>query len=119
MAAPISQESDRLFLVPNMIEDHVGTKAEKEQKILSEKKLKTLGKLIPRIKRSVTIQRCSTLSVTSAQIKSTADSWKAVINKLNKLKLDPEESEKILQLFLEAIEPRTYKNGVRPSVEAN
>ncbi|MDD5862589.1 MAG: ParA family protein [Prevotella sp.] len=81
LSKEIQQETSRLFFVPNMIEENVGTKEEKEQAEESAKELSKYGRVTNRVKYSVRMQRCSTLSWNSFQEHATMEVWKRITNK--------------------------------------
>lgn len=81
----IGKEKERLFFVPNRVEEHVGTKEEKEQAEEAAKKLNTLGRVTYRVKKGVKVQRYSTLTYDKYQMLATRAPWTTITNKLNRL----------------------------------
>lgn len=81
----IKQEKERVFFVPNQINDRIGTKQEKEQWDKIKQQLSNFGKVTERVKYTVDVKRYSTLYYTKAQIDNTKAAWTTVINKLKRL----------------------------------
>lgn len=86
LSEDIGQDKERLFFVPNRIEDRIGTKEEKEAKEYAEKALNKLGRVTYRVKKGVALLRISTLVYNKYQMLATRAPWTTITNKLNKLK---------------------------------
>ena len=86
MSEEIGQEKERLFFIPNRVEEHIGTKEEKEQAEEANKQLSKLGRVTYRVKKGVAVQRYNTLSTTKYQMLATQAPWTTITNKLNRLK---------------------------------
>lgn len=86
LSPEIGQEKERLFFIPNRVEDHIGTKDEKEQAEKATKQLNSLGRVTYRVKKGVAVQRYDTLTYTEFQMTATRAPWTTITNKLNRLK---------------------------------
>ena len=86
MSDEIGKEKDRLFFIPNRVEEHIGTKEEKEQAERANAQLANLGRVTYRVKKGVAVQRYSTLTYTTYQMKATQAPWTTITNKLSRLK---------------------------------
>lgn len=86
MSDEIGKEKDRLFFIPNRVEEHIGTKEEKEQAERANAQLANLGRVTYRVKKGVAVQRYSTLTYTTYQMKATQAPWATITNKLSRLK---------------------------------
>ena len=86
MSNEIGQEKERLFFIPNRVEDNIGTKAEKEQMEEANKQLNKLGRLTYRVKKGVSVLRYNTLTATKYQMLATQAPWTTITNKLSRLK---------------------------------
>lgn len=85
LSPEIGQEKERLFFIPNRVEEHIGTKEEKELAEKAAKQLNTLGRVTYRVKKGVAVQRYSTLTYTEYQMTATRAPWTTITNKLNRL----------------------------------
>lgn len=84
-SSDIGKEHDRIFFVPNRIEENVGTKEEKEQAEEATKELNKFGRVTYRVKKGIKVKRYSTLTYDKYQMLATRAPWTTITNKLNKL----------------------------------
>lgn len=81
----IGKEKERLFFIPNKIKKRIPA-ALKEQNEESAKELGKFGRVTFRVKEGVAIQRYSTLTCSTYQMKATQAPWTSITNKLARLK---------------------------------